>query len=78
MQHKISFDKWLEYNVVNLQKIYDLYCYEAKQSLNIDESVYNTKSFYIDFAKFLYSQTSDNLKTYSKHIYIQDEQTRIR
>ena len=78
MQHKITFDKWLEYNSVNLQKIYNLYCDEAKQTLNIDELVYNSKSFYIDFAKFLYSQTSDNLKRYSKDIYIQDESNRIR
>ena len=69
IQSKINFDKWLEYNNVNLQKMYDLYCDQAKQYLNIAEPVYNTKSFYIDFAKFIYSQTSDNLKRYSKYIY---------
>ena len=54
--------RWVMNNTDDLQNLFDLYCKNVDGFLNIGEASVYQKSFFDDFCKFIYNQTSNNLK----------------
>jgi len=60
----IQFRRWQTNNIDDLQNLFDLYCKNVDGFLNIAENSIYLKSFFNDFCKFIYNQTSNHLKIY--------------
>lgn len=61
-----QFEKWISLNYNDLSNLFVLYCDNIQGYLNIDNTNIGSKQLFYDFCKFLYSNTSNNLKKYSQ------------
>ena len=62
LEQTAPFKRWVMNNTDDLQNLFDLYCKNVDGFLNIAENSIYLKSFFDDFCKFIYHQTSNNLK----------------
>jgi hypothetical protein len=64
IDQSMPFKRWVTNNTDDLQNLFDLYCKNVDGFLNIAETSIYQKNFFDDFCKFIYNQTSSNLKIY--------------
>jgi len=61
-----QYNRWVISNADDLQNLFDLYCDNTEGYLNIAGDTFQKKAFFDDFSKFIYTQTSSDLKIYGQ------------
>ena len=61
-----KYNRWIISNADDLQNLFDLYCDNTEGYLNIAGDTFQKKAFFDDFSKFIYTQTSSDLKIYGQ------------
>jgi hypothetical protein len=57
-----NYVKWQNSNIDDLQNLFDLYCDNIVGFLNITDDAIYKREFFNDFCKFIWNNTSNDLK----------------